>query len=67
MAVTAAQRAAISFQATWHTGRRVQMTARPRRKGTITAVQGTGLNASIIVSLDGWQVVAFRTYQLNLI
>lgn len=63
---TAAQAAAQTFHQQWHPGRRVREAAPPHRKGTIRVVQGTGLNAVIVVGVDGRPSVSFRPAQLTL-
>ena len=59
--------AAATFQATWRIGRRVQEVAAPHRRGSIRAVLGAGVNAIIIVGLDGSHPANFRPAQLILL
>lgn len=61
----AATSAAASFHATWRIGRRVQEVAPPGRIGVIRAVQGTGVNAAIVVNLSGRPPQNFRPAQLT--
>lgn len=58
---------ATTFTLTWRPGRRVQEVAAPHRRGTIRLVRGTGINAVIIVGLDGRPPASFRPVQLRLL
>ena len=59
--------AAAAFRATWRPGRRVQEVAAPRRRGTIRVVLGAGVNALILVGLDGVPPAIFGPAQLILL
>jgi len=56
---------AASFQQTWHPGRRVQEKAAPHRKGSVRVVHGSGVNAVVVVNLDGRPPANFRPAQLT--
>lgn len=58
---------ASTFNALWRPGKRVQEVARPRRKGTIRHVAGSGANAVVTVGIDGRAPTSFRPAQLILI
>jgi hypothetical protein len=44
---------------------RVQEVAAPHRKGTVRNADGTGLNATIWVDLDGWHPVPYKPAQIE--
>lgn len=46
-------------------GNRVQEIASPHRKGTVSVVRGSGVNAVIVVRLDGRPPTSFRPAQLR--
>lgn len=56
-----------TFQQTWKIGRYVQQISKPRRRGRIQAVRGSGPGATIIVALIGWHMTAFSPSQLTLL
>jgi hypothetical protein len=56
--------AAQTFQQKWRIGRQVQEIVPPYLTGHIKAVQGTGYNARITVTVPGRGPVTLRPYQL---
>lgn len=54
-----------TFQQVWRVGRRVQERSAPHRTGTIRARRGTGINATIFVTLPGQPPASFRPSQLT--
>ena len=53
------------FSTLWKPGKRVQQTAAPHRKGTVSRVAGTGQNARITVNFDGGHAVTLYPGQLS--
>lgn len=51
--------------ATFRIQDRVREVAAPHRKGSVRAIAGSGVNAVIVVSLDGHPPVSFRPAQLE--
>ena len=54
----------LTFRQTWRIGRAVQVKA-TGRTGRIRAVQGTGINAVIVVAVTGGTPTSFRPAQLT--